>query len=132
MSNTYAGRMMWGVRRHDVGDKPVVYIIEGSEAQAEEIARSMVNQMTEAAEQNGWDNAPELVQCRLMWKVVDGSRPYPQNTMCVCGDLIHPDMPSVEVEADGGLFHWNADGGGHRFDARAPAGPKPSRGTDEL
>lgn len=42
--------------------------------------------------------------------------PYPPNTKCVCGELIHPDMPSVEVEADGGLFHWNAEGGGHRFD----------------
>jgi hypothetical protein len=43
--------------------------------------------------------------------------PYPSNTKCVCGDLIHPDMPSVEVEADGGLFHWNEAGGGHRADA---------------
>lgn len=42
--------------------------------------------------------------------------PYPPNTKCACGELIHPDMPSVEVEADGGLFHWNQDGGGHRFD----------------
>lgn len=41
---------------------------------------------------------------------------YPPNTKCVCGDLIHPDQPFVEVEADGGLFHWNADGGGHRAD----------------
>lgn len=41
---------------------------------------------------------------------------YPPNTMCVCGELIHPDQPFVEIEADGGLFHWNADGG-HRTDA---------------
>lgn len=66
----YVGRMMWGVRRHDVGDEPVVYIIEGNEKTAEETARSMVGQMTEVSERNGWDNAPELVQCKLMWKVV--------------------------------------------------------------
>lgn len=49
-------------------------------------------------------------------RAVTAKRPYPPNTKCVCGDLIHPDMPTVEVEADGGLFHWNEDGGGHRFD----------------
>lgn len=42
--------------------------------------------------------------------------PYPPNVKCACGDLIHRDMPNVEVEADGGLFHWNDEGGGHRFD----------------
>jgi len=47
----YAGRMMWGVRRHDVGDTPSVWIMEGNEAQAEENARSMVRSMTEVCEQ---------------------------------------------------------------------------------
>jgi hypothetical protein len=107
--------MMWGVRRHDVGDTPSVWIMEGNEAQAEENARSMVKSMTEVANEKGWDNAPELVQCRLMWKVVD-PEPYPSNVKCVCGDLIHPDQPFVELQADGSLFHWNEHGGGHRFD----------------
>lgn len=42
--------------------------------------------------------------------------PYPPNVECACGDLIHLDMPSVVVEADGVLWHGNADGGGHRAD----------------
>lgn len=47
----------------------------------------------------------------------DRSGPYPSNTVCCCGDLIHPDMPSVELQPDGRLFHWNAEGGGHSADA---------------
>lgn len=42
--------------------------------------------------------------------------PYGPNVKCACGDLIHTDQPFVEVEADGGLFHWNEEGGGHRYD----------------
>lgn len=62
---------MWGVRRHDVGDEPVVYVIEGNEKTAEKTARSMVSQMTEVSDRNGWDNAPELLRCRVVWEVVD-------------------------------------------------------------
>lgn len=40
--------------------------------------------------------------------------PYPPNTMCCCGELIHPDMPYVEVEPDGVLWHGNPEGGGHK------------------
>jgi hypothetical protein len=42
--------------------------------------------------------------------------PYPPNTMCDCGELIHPDQPHVFAEADGTLWHGNPDGGGHRSD----------------
>lgn len=43
--------------------------------------------------------------------------PYPENVMCCCGELIHPDMPNVTVEPGSRLFHWNDQGGGHSFDA---------------
>ncbi|QFG08927.1 hypothetical protein PBI_MALAGASYROSE_79 [Mycobacterium phage MalagasyRose] len=42
--------------------------------------------------------------------------PYPPNTQCACGDLIHPDMPNVWAEADGVLWHGTEDNGGHRAD----------------
>lgn len=69
---TYPGRPIWAVRRHDVGDEPVVYIMESRHpGEAEEHARSMVRSMTEVAERNGWDNAPELLHCDVVWTVVE-------------------------------------------------------------
>lgn len=44
-------------------------------------------------------------------------KPYPPNVMCCCGELIHPDMPNVELQPGGRLFHWNDEGGGHSEDA---------------
>ena len=35
---------------------------------------------------------------------------------CACGQIVHAGMPYVEVEADGVLWHGNAQGGGHRYD----------------
>lgn len=70
MSNTHDGRVLWGVRRYDVGEEPVNYVMEGNEKTAEQHARSMVADMTATAEQNGWDNAPELLRCRVVWEVV--------------------------------------------------------------
>lgn len=66
----YEGRMMWGVRRHDVGDEPAIWVMEGNEQVAENHAREMVKYMTEVSERNGWDNAPELLRCRVLWEVV--------------------------------------------------------------
>lgn len=68
---TYPGRPIWAVRRHDVGDEPVVYVMEGRHlGEAEEQARSMVAYMTEVSDRNGWDNAPELLRCNVVWEVV--------------------------------------------------------------
>lgn len=44
--------------------------------------------------------------------------PYPPNVKCVCGDLIHPDMPYVVAEPDGSLWHGNVEGGGHKSNAK--------------
>ena len=66
---------LWGVRRHDVGPEPVIQTMEGRDAQAEQMARSMAKDMTEVARRNGWDNAPELVRCQLMWEVVPIDKP---------------------------------------------------------
>lgn len=35
---------------------------------------------------------------------------------CDCTQIIWPDMPYVQVEADGVLWHGNENGGGHRAD----------------
>lgn len=74
----------------------------------------------------GWTKMGELgfwrsvvASCRpLPWRInwqdrIDKPKP---NVMCACGDLINECQPSVEVEADGVLWHGNADGGGHRAD----------------
>jgi hypothetical protein len=61
-----------------------------------------------------------LVDVGCMITRIPSPRPkpadYPPNVKCVCGDLIHPDQPFVELQPDGSLFHWNEEGGGHRFD----------------
>ena len=41
---------------------------------------------------------------------------YIGNVRCNCGETINPASPYVQVEADGVLWHGNADGGGHRAD----------------
>lgn len=71
---TYQGRTKWAVRRHDVpeGREPEVVVMEGYDDEAEKNARSMVRNMTEVCERNGWDNVPELLRAQIQWEVVDG------------------------------------------------------------
>lgn len=52
----------------------------------------------------------------MFWRIKPTTEPYPPNTVCACGELIHPDMPYVWAEADGALWHGNPDGGGHCAD----------------
>lgn len=46
---------------------------------------------------------------------------YLGNVGCDCGHTINPASPYVEVEADGVLWHGNAQGGGHRADFDRPS-----------
>lgn len=45
---------------------------------------------------------------------------YLTQKVCACGEWITPDMPYIEVEADGVMWHGNAEGGGHRADVKLP------------
>ncbi|UBV20332.1 MULTISPECIES: hypothetical protein [Mycolicibacterium] len=113
IGDTYAGGTMWGVRWGEAGTPATC-----REAADESQARALHAHLTTRYAELGRADAPELLRARIMWEVVAAdTAPYPPNVQCVCGDLIHPDMPQVITQPDGFLWHGNAEGGGHRSDA---------------
>lgn len=66
-------RYLWGVRRYDVGDDPVVMRIEGGETDAIDWYRGMLQLYDRWVERHPGEQAPhppELVRCALDWRLV--------------------------------------------------------------
>ena len=68
---TIQGRVIWAVRRHDVGDDPVIYTMDDLGGGGEEAARSMVAYINRVCDAKGWpERKAELLRCQLQWEVV--------------------------------------------------------------
>lgn len=113
IGDKYHGGTMWGVRWGETAT-PAACHEYGDENQA----RSMHTHLSRRYDELGRPDTPELIRARITWEVVDPdpAPQYPPNVVCCCGDLIHPQMPYVDTQPDGSLWHGNPEGGGHRSD----------------
>lgn len=68
VAGIYPGGALWGIRRHDVGDEPVVMRIEQGETLAREWFRDFYR-LWEASPWRDEQHPPELVAARIHWQV---------------------------------------------------------------